>query len=85
MTPIAPEAWRLIAHLRSAAGLCRWVAADIRKRLPEEDGAPDAPPRRTPDGLWEADAEEWDVTAEALEEAVAAWNAHHTRRLKEEG
>jgi hypothetical protein len=47
---------------------CRERAEDIERNLPEEDGAPDAPPRRTKGGLTEEDALEWRYTAQVLED-----------------
>lgn len=61
---------RLHSALESAARLCREEAKRIRAALPEEDGAPDALPRRTPDGLWESDALEWDEDARLIEKHV---------------
>lgn len=58
---------RLVTALEAAARLCRAQAAGIRAALPEEDGATDAGPRKTPDGLWESDAAEWDEDARLIE------------------
>ena len=59
---------RLRTALEQAAGACRREAARIRRNLPEEDGAIDAGARKTPDGLWESDAQEWDEDARLIEE-----------------
>jgi hypothetical protein len=57
---------RLRLALAYAASLCRDEAARIRANLPEEDGAPDASPPRTPDGFNESDAVEWDEDARLI-------------------
>ena len=61
---------RLRAALMMAAHLSEDEAARIRAALPEYDGAPDAPPPRTPDGLWESDAAEYDEDARLIRELV---------------
>jgi len=53
-----------------AAGLCQREASRIRGLLPEYDGAPDAPPPRTPDGLWESDAAEYDEDVRLIHELI---------------
>ena len=61
---------RFLIALSSAADACADRAAEIRAALPEPDGAPDAPPARTPDGLSEADAWEWAEDARLLRAAA---------------
>ena len=61
---------RLEEALKYAIDNAHNEAARIRATLPPEDGAPDAPPRRTPDGLWESDAAEWDEDARLITELV---------------
>ena len=72
----APTDWRAEARItiaiEHAATLCRDEAARIRATLPEEDGAVDARPPRTPDGLTESDAWEWEEDARVLTRLVAA-------------
>lgn len=63
---------RLVTALEHASRACRDEAARIRAALPEGDGAIDAGPRRTPDGLWESDAAEWDEDARQIEALLGA-------------
>ena len=56
--------------LMMGASMCRKEAARIRAALPEYDGAPDAPPRRTPDGLRESDAEEYDEDVRLIHDLI---------------
>ena len=58
--------YRLAQAMRAGADNAHKVAADIRAARPDEDGAPDAPPMRTPDGAGEDDAVEWDKDAELI-------------------
>jgi len=60
---------RLAIALRTAAWACTQQAEGIRAALGDYDGAPDAPIRRTPNGMIESDAEEWEYDAKLILEA----------------
>lgn len=52
--------------LIAAARTSQAEADRIRAEFPEEDGAPDGPPRRSRDGLYEDDAAEYETDARLL-------------------
>ena len=70
---------RLEEALLTAVNLCGKEAVRLRSELSEEDGAPDAPPRRTHDGLWESDAAEYDEDARLIRELIETMRAADER------
>ena len=70
MRPLANVDARTIEALNSAVGNAHDTAARIRRELPDYDGAPDAPVRRTAAGMTEADAVEWERDAELIHDLL---------------